>query len=88
MSFGPAAPRSILMDLERCVPDMDSDDDDVAAAKVSSVGRAPDCKSGSHGFDSRTTTQVENLTTGRESVHHEARGRRASVGSAASWFAM
>ncbi len=29
MSFGPAAPRSILMDLDRCVPDMDSDDDDV-----------------------------------------------------------
>ena len=29
MSFGPAAPRSILMDLDQCVPDMDSNDDDV-----------------------------------------------------------
>ena len=29
MSFGPAAPRFILTDLDQCVPDMDSDDDDV-----------------------------------------------------------
>ena len=29
MSSGPAAPRSILSDLGRCVPDMDYDDDDV-----------------------------------------------------------
>ncbi|MDP6723364.1 MAG: HNH endonuclease [Pirellulaceae bacterium] len=29
LSSGPAAPRFILMDSDRCVPDMDSDDDDV-----------------------------------------------------------
>ena len=52
MSFGPAAPRSILMDLGRCVPDMDSDDDDVVTD--SSEGRAPDLNSGCHGFDSRS----------------------------------
>ena len=86
MSSGPAAPRSIHSDSDRCVPDMGYDNDDVTTDKVSSEGRAPDYESGSHGFDSRTTTQVENLTTGRESVHHEARGRRAYVGSAASWL--
>ena len=52
MSSGPAAPRFIRRDLDRRVPDMDYDEDDVVT--VSSEGRAPDLNSGSHGFDSRT----------------------------------
>ena len=44
--------------------------------------RAPDRYSGCHGFDSRTTRRLNTCSTGRESVHQQARGRRASDGSA------
>ena len=76
----------ILMDLNRCVPDMDSEDDDVVT--VSS-----EVEHQTMNLESRVRPPYHNRrlervgSTGRESVHHEARGRRASVGSAASWFA-
>ena len=53
---------------------------------VSSTGRAPDLESGCRGFDSRTTRASESsFTRTLEKAFLTARGRRASVRSAAMW---
>ncbi len=79
--FGPAAPRCILSDSDRCVPDMDSDDDDVVTVST----RLRIWKQRVRLPHHRRLERVG--SSGRESVLHEARGRRAYVGSATGWFA-